>query len=51
MRRAKVVEFRGGHAAFLERPREFEAAFLAFVATLDVDGRGPGQTPHLAAAE
>lgn len=46
MSSTQVVKFQGGHAAFLERPREFEEAFLAFA-----DAVQSAPSPHLAAAE
>lgn len=35
MKAARLTKFGGGHAAFLERPRQFARAFTAFAATLD----------------
>jgi pimeloyl-ACP methyl ester carboxylesterase len=35
MKRARVVKFNGGHAAFLEQPRRFLAEFFRFVDELD----------------
>jgi 4,5:9,10-diseco-3-hydroxy-5,9,17-trioxoandrosta-1(10),2-diene-4-oate hydrolase len=41
MKRARVVKFNSGHAAFLEQPRQFTAEFCRFVDALDA-GRDVG---------
>ena len=47
IKRARVVKFNGGHAAFLEQPRRFFAEFCRFVEELDA-GRcvGPAKVEH-----
>jgi 4,5:9,10-diseco-3-hydroxy-5,9,17-trioxoandrosta-1(10),2-diene-4-oate hydrolase len=39
MKRARVVKFNGGHAAFLEQPRQFFAEFDRFIAETGVTAR------------
>jgi hypothetical protein len=41
LKRARVVKFNGGHAAFLEQPRQFIMEFDRFVAQLNASA-APG---------
>jgi pimeloyl-ACP methyl ester carboxylesterase len=35
MKRAKLTRFHGGHAAFLERPKQFVREFLKFTQSIE----------------
>ncbi len=39
MKRARLSKFRGGHAAFLERPTQFAKEFRRFAKSTEADGR------------
>ncbi|MBI1213653.1 MAG: alpha/beta fold hydrolase [Alphaproteobacteria bacterium] len=44
MKRARLTRFRGGHAAFLERPKQFNREFLKFAASLNRERASLAQT-------
>ena len=48
VKHARVTRFRGGHAAFLERPRQFTREFLKFTQSLNLE-RAPSNTTPAAA--